>query len=273
VWRQNFENGQLIRSFYIYFFCALIASTVYGQQDTTASAPSGMAQDDPSNFATRGELFNGLQRLQSGEFFNVTTARSIIAMGKRFTTRVDVPFVQNTTPGTGYDQQGLGDISVRLLGYRIYKSPKAALLTSVEFSFNTAQSPLLGTGKNVIIPVVAYSWLIPKSRTIMAVSFQQYNSVSGDKTRREINFTRIQMYWIKGWSKKIWTVAMPELYVDYIKDGLSMNVEATTAYRFKGRFNVWVKGGVGVFGDHPSRYQWKAETGIRYMLIRKRVTK
>lgn len=146
------------KSICLYFLCSIIALVTYGQQDTTATeAQSGISQDDPSNFISRTEVFNKLQKLQSAEFLNVTTTRAVIAIGKRMTTRFDIPVVYNTTSLAGYDQFGMGDISVRLLGYRIYKSPKAALLTSVEFSFNTAQSRLLGTGKNVIIPVIAYS--------------------------------------------------------------------------------------------------------------------
>lgn len=103
----------------------------------------------------------------------------------------------------------------------------------------------------------------------MAVSLQQYNSLWGDETRKDINFTRLQVYFIKGWSKKFWTVVVPEFYLDYINGGMSMNVETTAAYRVSGRFIFWAKGGIGVFGDHIARYQWAMETGLRYMMFRK----
>jgi hypothetical protein len=106
----------------------------------------------------------------------------------------------------------------------------------VEFSFNTAQSPLLGTGKNIIIPVIAYSWIIPKSKTILALSFQEYYSLWGDRSRPDISSTRLQGYYIQMWSKKVWTVLLPDLFIDYIKEGASMNLEATFVFRITGRF-------------------------------------
>ena len=73
---------------------------------------------------------------------NVTTIRSVIALGKKFTTRFDVPIFYNSKAVGDYAQTGIGDISIRLLGYKFMESGKSAILTSVEFSFNTAQSPL-----------------------------------------------------------------------------------------------------------------------------------
>jgi len=228
-----------------------------------------MALDDPSNFLTRITIFSELQQMKNDEFLNITTVRSIVAIGKRFTTRLDVPIVYNSTPLPGSDSYGLGDISVRLLGYRIYGSPKSVLLTSVEFSFNTAQSPLLGTGKNAVIPTVSYSWLFPKKRTILALSFQQFYSLWGDDDRKDFSFTRLQGYHIKAWSKKVWTVVLPELYIDHFSGGMSMNLEAKIAYRITGRLAAGANGGVGLFGDHPARYKWTSEVGLQYLLIRK----
>jgi hypothetical protein len=125
---------------------------------------------------------------------------------------------------------------------------------------------LLGTGKNIIIPTITYSHLFPKEKIILAFSFQQFNSLWGDESRQQVNFSRLQAFFIKGWTKKIWMLILPELYVDYVNPGASMTMEATLFYRLSGHFAVWAKGGAGLFGDHPARYQWTTEAGVRYFL-------
>ena len=45
-------------------------------------------------------------------------------------------------------QSGIGDISFRLLGYKFFEKSKSAFTVSIEISLNTAESPILGTGKN-----------------------------------------------------------------------------------------------------------------------------
>jgi hypothetical protein len=250
-------------------FCFSLGTAI-AQQDTSATAPiSGPEEDNPSDFINRLEIFNKIQQLQNNAYLDVTTVRAIVGFGHNFTTRLDVPLVYNSTYIPGYVQYGIGDISLRLLGYRIFKSPRSALLTSVEFSFNTAGSPLLGTGKNILIPVVAYSWIIPKTRSILAISLQEYYSLWGNRSRQDISYTRVQGYYIQMWSKKVWTVVLPDLFIDYIKGGASMNLEAASVFRFKGRFIIWGKLGAGLFGDFFTRYQWASELGFRYLFMRK----
>jgi hypothetical protein len=250
----------------IYFTVAV----AYGQQDTTTiQTHTSIAQDDPAQFLTRVEIINELQHHKNIDYLNITTLRSVIALGKRFTTRFDVPVVYNSNPVGEYDQAGIGDVSIRVLGFKFLEYKKAAMLASVEFSFNTAQSPLLGTGKNIITPVFTYSQRFPKVKTIMAFSFQQFYSLWGDETRSDIRWTKLQVYYIKACSKKIWVLVLPEFYIDHIKGGASMDIEANMYYRFSGRFAIWVKGGVGLFGDHPAVYVTTTETGLRYMMLRK----
>lgn len=242
---------------------------VNGQPDTVANTTQRvMAQDDPSTILSRMEVANEFQHFQNGHYLNITEVRNVLALGKRFTTRIEIPIVYNSTSGTGYDQYGIGDISVRLLGYKILQRKKSAMLVSLEFSGNTAQSPLLGSGKNVLSPVIAYSRYIPEKKTIMAFGLQQYYSISGDESRDDIKWTRIQIYYLHALSKKIWILIFPELFLDHIKGGSSMNFETSGYYRLSHHVTAWMKGGAGLFGEHPARYQWTAETGLRYLFRR-----
>jgi hypothetical protein len=238
--------------------------------DTLKIEQHSAAADDPSQFLTRIEVFNNLQRYDEKDIYlNQTVLRTIVKFGKRFTTRLDIPYVYNSFSHPSNPQQsGLGDISFRLLGYQIFQSKKSALTASLEISLNTAESPLLGTGKNLFIPVVTYSTLLKKRKNIFALAFQQVNSFSGDEERKDISFSKLQGYLLNAWSRRMWTVLSPEWYLDYVNGGLSMNVQGRLAFAPVPRINLWAQAGAGVFGDFIGRYDWTAEIGCRYFFLR-----
>ena len=237
--------------------------------DTLHHASRGAAADDPSEFLSRVELFN--ENLHFDDFtFNQTTLRVNFKLGKRFTTRADIPYVYNSgNAEKGYASSGLGDISFRLLGYKIVQAPRTALTASVEFSLNTAEAPWLGTGKNIIIPMLTYSWVLTPRRTTFSLLVMQSNSFSGDTSRKKVSYTKLQPMMIRIWNRKLWTVVAPEFYLDYVEHGASMNIEVRTAYAPGSRVNAWLQLGAGVFGDFIARYQWSVEAGCRYFLFRK----
>jgi len=228
--------------------------------------------DDPANFLTRVEFFNELQHYDrnGNDFYvNQTTLRTILKLGKRFTTRIDLPYVYNSinTPAN-HKQSGIGDISFRLLGYKFLEKKLSAFTASVEISMNTAQSPILGTGKNVILPVISYSKLIPKKKILVSAVFQQANSIGGDETRSDISFSKLQVIVLKYWTRRFWTVLAPEWYLDYVHGGASMNLRT----RFTGaptpRMNIWITPSAGIFGDFVGRYKWSLDIGGRYFFLR-----
>jgi len=228
--------------------------------------------DDPSQFLTRIELFNELQHYnKNGNEFDVnqTTLRTILRIGKRFTTRIDLPYVYNSiNTQANYKQSGIGDISFRLLGYKFFEKPLSAFTASIEISLNTAESPILGTGKNVLIPVISYSQFIPKKKILFSFVLQQANSISGDDTRADISFSKLQAIVIKYWSRKTWTVVAPEWFLDYINGGLSMNLRTRMTYAPVPRINIWITPSAGIFGDFAGRYQWSLDIGGRFFLFR-----
>jgi len=238
-------------------------------KDTLSNKMDAVHPDDPSQFFTRVEFFNDFQNYGDKGYINFTTIRGMSKLGKRFNTRIDIPFTYCTfSPESGNKQFGLGDISFRLLGYKIIQTPKTAVTASVELVLNTAQSPVLGLGKNIIMPVISYSRIMVDKRVIGALAFQQAYSFSGDESRGDINFSKLQVILINIWSRKMWTVLAPEFYLDYENGGASMNIEGRLVYAPKPRLNVWVQPGIGVFGDFFGRYQWSVETGIRYFMFR-----
>ncbi len=257
----------LVLFFFVHYFGLLSAQNLpdsLKKEETLANA------DDPSQFFTRIEVFNELQHYDKNDFYlNQTVVRTILKIGKRFTTRVDLPFVYNSLKtAEGHKQSGIGDISFRLLGYKFLEKPKSAFTASIEISMNTAQSPILGTGKNLLIPVVSYTLMSPRKKMLFSLVFQQTNSVGGDQARADINFSKVQAILLKYWSRRTWTVLAPEWFVDYIKGGISMNLRTRMAYAPTPRINIWITPSVGAFGDFIGRYQWSADIGGRYFLFR-----
>lgn len=229
--------------------------------------------DDPSQFFTRVEIFNEFQHYDRAVGFNLnqTVVRTIVKLGKRFTTRVDIPFVNNSFPypeSLGYDKFGLGDISFRLLGYKIRERKRSAVTASLEVSLNTASSSAQGAGKNMLIPLITYSSLLKDNKTIAVVTFQQTNSISGDEARQDLSFSKIQGIILHYWSKRTWSVVAPELFIDYINGGTSMILKGRMTFAPAPRMNIWIQGNAGLYGDFIARYNWGAEIGCRYFMLR-----
>lgn len=242
-------------------------------KDTLLQVATRTNADDPSQFLTRVEVFNEFQHYdRSGGFnLNQTVVRTIVRLGKRFTTRLDIPFVNNSfSYPQGYAPFGLGDISLRLLGYKIRETKRSAFTASLELSLNTASTPAQGTGKNMIIPLITYSNLLKGNKSIFVVTLQQANSFGGDGDRPDLSFSKLQVILLHYWSRQWWTVGGPELFIDYINGGTSMIFKGRMAFAPIPRINLWIQGNAGLYGDFITRYNWGAEAGIRYFMIRQK---
>jgi hypothetical protein len=93
--------------------------------------------------------------------------------------------------------------------------------------------------------------------------------VSGDETRPDISFSKIQAILLKPLSRRSWVVLAPEWFIDYVQGGLSMNLRSRMVYAPAPRINIWITPSAGIFGDFPGRYQWSLDTGGRYFFLRK----
>jgi hypothetical protein len=260
---------KLSKGLLILLFVHMVYLSIAQSPQDTSAASHGQHADDPATFLTRVELFHELRYQGNDIYVNQTVLRTIVKLGKKFTTRLDIPYISSNlqTPQM-FDQSGIGDISFRLLGYKVAESRKIAITTSVEVSLNTATSPVLGAGKNMIIPLVSFTKLMPRGRMLFAAVLQQTNSFSGDAERKDLSFTKVQLILLKSWTKKFWSVVAPSTFIDYVDGGISMNFEARTMYAPKPRISFWIQGGIGLFGNFPARYEWAAQAGCRYFLLR-----
>jgi hypothetical protein len=253
--------------FFLNYVCPGYAQTT---ADTILTRQNVPKADDPSEFLTRIEVFNELQYHNTEDlFYNKTILRTNLKIGKRFTTRLDLPFVYNTaSTDDNYRKSGLGDISFRLLGFKFLENPISAITASIEISLNTAESPVLGTGKNMLIPMVSYTRKIPDEKILLVMIIQQVNSVSGDDTRKDVSYSKLEVIGIKVWSRRFWTLVAPEWYFDYVSGGVSMNLRTRLIFAPTTRINIWTTPSAGIFGDFIARYQWSAEIGCRYYLFK-----
>ena len=256
-----------------------LAGNLFAQTSTDSLSslpvPRVISADDPSQFLSRVEIFNEFQHYDKigGYNLNQTVVRTIVKLGKRFTTRIDIPFVNNTfSYPQGYEKFGLGDISFRLLGYKIHQAKRSAVTASVEISLNTASTPAQGSGKNMVIPVISYTSFLKDYKTLVALVFQQANSFSGDESRPDLSFSKLQGVLLHYWNKRAWSVVAPELFIDYINGGTSMILKGRMAFAPTPRINIWAQLNGGLYGDFVTRYNWGAEVGCRYFVIRKKST-
>jgi hypothetical protein len=224
--------------------------------------------DDPSAFLSRLEVFNEFQHYEGGLNLNQTVIRNILKIGKKFTTRLDIPFVHNGFQSKGFDEFGLGDISFRLLGYKLLETRKAVFTASVEIQLNTAASPLLGTGKNIFLPVITYTDVLKGNRDLISVVLQQANSFGGDQERADLSFTKIQSIYLHFWTRRFWTVFADEFFIDYENGGTSMILKGRVIGAPTPRMNIWGQWNAGLYGQFVTRYQWGMEVGIRYLMLR-----
>ena len=257
-----------------------LAGNLFAQTSTDSLSslpvPRVISADDPSQFLSRVEIFNEFQHYDKigGYNLNQTVVRTIVKLGKRFTTRIDIPFVNNTfSYPQGYEKFGLGDISFRLLGYKIHQAKRSAVTASVEISLNTASTPAQGSGKNMVIPVISYTSFLKDYKTLVALVFQQANSFSGDESRPDLSFSKLQGVLLHYWNKRAWSVVAPELFIDYINGGTSMILKGRMAFAPTPRINIWAQVNGGLYGDFITRYNWGGEVGCRYFMIRKNSNK
>src|SRR5689334_8175229 len=117
-------------------FVLLVYTGVVHAQSSTDSLnkpPPVANADDPSQFFTRIEVYNELQRYDKRDvFLNQTILRTVVKIGNKFTTRIDLPYVYNSFNSPAkHNQSGIGDISFRLLGYKFFEDKRSAFTMSL----------------------------------------------------------------------------------------------------------------------------------------------
>lgn len=242
------------------------AGGAFAQSNGTAEAVARRL--DPTDFKTRFETRYEYQSLQSGGARQLVVPRYEHAFSRALSLRFDLPYVVDDSPSRDVDDEhGIGDMTVRP-ALRVHRSEAFSLVTAAEFILDTASDERLGTGKNVVAPLVYASFGLPRFNSVLFPYAQHYVSVSGDDERNDINQTLLRLGLLTRWPRRFYSFLEPSLYVDWERDqrtGFTLELEVG---RFAtSRLALWARPGVGLWGDNlPPVYNWNFEVGFRYFL-------
>jgi hypothetical protein len=223
---------------------------------------------DPTAIVGRLQLSSAYNDLPNGGHAVDTIARIDLPFRKNFLLRVDAPFLKWSDPNRSgiTSVRGLSDVAVTA-GWRAYNTPEYALLLGVISTMPTAAETVLGLGKYTVGPTVATGKFLPQWESFLIGVFTQQMSVGGDPARRSINVSKFTGQINSFWGRRWWSVAQTVWQVDWERNAkASLVLELEVGRSVVGRWGVFVRPGVGIFGrDLVGAYDWNVEAGVRYM--------
>jgi hypothetical protein len=248
-------------------WCARPALAQEANAAQANAAESVIKRLDPTDFKTRAELRYEYQEPQGPGTRQLIVPRFEYAVSKTLGFRFEVPYVVNRPHEPGVpDEEGIGDAMLRA-HYRIMRGPTYALVGAVEVFFDTASEERLGTGKNVVAPLVFASIDVPQLNSVFFPLAQQFVSVSGSDDRMDINTSLLRTGLLTRWPNRFYTFVEPSLYIDWERDARTgFTLEVELGRLITRSIGVWARPGVGLWGDNiPQVYDWNFEVGFRYL--------
>ncbi len=223
---------------------------------------------DPTAIVGRVQLSSQYADLSQGARLSNNVARIDIPFRGNWLLRVDTPFyrwLDPNIPGMG-SAHGLGDESAAL-GWRAYNTPEYALFIGATSSFPTASNTTLGLGKYTVGPLLATGRFLPKWESFLFGVFQHSFSVGGDPSRKDISLSNASVQINTIWADRWWTTAQGVWQINWEQQAKSsMTFEVELGRNIVGRWGVYLRPGVGVWGrDVIGAYNWNVEIGTRYM--------
>lgn len=226
-------------------------------------------------FGTDPTAINGYYELNYGNTtfsnnnlrFNNVTAEVRLPVTPNWIVRATMPYVWADLDQTnGFTTNGASDMTIRTAN-RLYASPNVALLIGTDVTFPTGANDRLSTGKYTLGPAGAVAVPLPRLRTLLLTIVQDFNSVGGDPSRRDIHFMKVQTAFNTIWSERWWTLASMTYYVDWNNNQkTTMNLLGEVGHRFDNHWNVFVGSGAGVAGkESPLGIDWQVLAGVRWV--------
>jgi hypothetical protein len=199
--------------------------------------------------------------------FNSVTAEVRVPVTPNWIVRATMPYVWADLDQTnGFTTNGASDMTVRTAN-RLYASPNVALLIGTDVTFPTGSNDRLSTGKYTLGPAGAVAVPLPRLRSLFLTIVQDFNSVGGDPSRRDIHFMKVQSAVNTIWSERWWTLASMTYYVDWNNNHkTTMNLLGEVGHRLDNHWNVFVGSGAGVAGKESSfGLDWQVLAGVRWV--------
>jgi hypothetical protein len=223
---------------------------------------------DPTAIVGRMQLSSTYSDLYQAARSVDTVARVDLPFRGDFLLRVDAPFVAWSDPGRPgtTSAHGFSDLAVTA-GWRVYNTPEYAVLVGAISTMPTAEEPALGLGKYTVGPTIATARFLPRADSFLIGLFTQQVSVGGDPARKPVNLSKLTGQVNSFWGEKWWSIVNARWQVDWERNAKgSMTLELEVGRSVVGRWGVFVRPGVGVYGrDLMGAYDWNVEGGVRYM--------
>jgi hypothetical protein len=225
-------------------------------------------------FGTDPTAINGYYQLEYGHnsFTNnlrtdSLTAEARLPITPNWIVRVTMPYVwADLNQPRGFTTNGASDLAVRT-GWRLYATPNVALFIGTDITFPTGSNDRLSTGKYTLGPAGAVAVPLPRLRSLFFTIVQDFSSVGGDPSRRDIHFMRVSSAVNTIWSERWWTTASMEWDMSWNDNRkTTMNLLGEVGHRFDNHWNVFVSSGAGVVGqDTFLGLDWTVQAGVRWM--------
>ena len=222
---------------------------------------------DPTAINGYYELNYGNSTFSNNLRLNTATADVRLPVTPNWVLRMTMPYVwADLDQPRGFTTNGASDMSVRT-GNRIYASPDVALFIGADVVFPTGSNDRLSTGKYTLGPGGAVAVPLPRARSLLFTFVQDFNSVGGDPSRRDIHFMRVASAFNTIWSERWWTLATMTYYVDWNNNNkTTMNLLGEVGHRLDKHLNVFAGPGVGVVGKDTSfGLDWTVLAGVRWV--------
>ena len=193
--------------------------------------------------------------------------RSRLPITPNWLLRVTVPYVwADLDQPRGFTTNGASDTLVRT-GGRLYASPDVALFVGADLTIPTGSNDRLSTGKYNLGPGVAVAVPLARLRSLFITLIQDFNSVGGDPSRRDIHFMQVQSAVNTIWSERWWTTASMTWDMDWNNNRkTTMNLLGEIGHRFDNHWNAFAGSGAGVVGKETFLgLDWTVQAGVRWV--------
>jgi hypothetical protein len=231
------------------------------------SAAAASFGTDPTAIIGYYELTYGHSVFTNNLRLDNVTAEVRLPITPNWLLRVTLPYVWADLNGPrGATTNGTSDTLIRN-GGRLYASPNVALYVGLDALFPTAAKNELGTGKYTLGPGAAVAVPLPRARSLLIALVQDFNSVGGDPSRRDIHFMQVQSAVNTIWSERWWSTASVTWDIDWNNNRkTTMNLSGEVGHKFDKHWNVFAGPGVGVVGrDTTLGLDWTVQAGVRWM--------
>jgi len=193
----------------------------------------------------------------------------ISEVGKRFGLRIRARY-QNLSVGdpdgdpfSTSEASGIGDLDARVL-WMAHASKGFIFVPGLEAFFDTGTNPAIGSGANILAPVVfgVFPGLLGKA-SLFAPGYQYLFDISGDET---ISRSQLDLYFVWILAKgKNWLIVDPQIILDHDTDKIPALCEVEFGYMIAPSVgaSTYLRPGVGIGSDRP--YTWNLEVGLKFV--------